>query len=107
MARSTAGDKRGTDTLAPRLAIVLDALIHEATHGDGDGITIAELHRLHELEAEGKRAPAAEIQRLRRKWLAALERFLSSLAPSERLRLEGAIHLLGDDLDRLGRGALG
>lgn len=37
----------------------------------------------------------------------AVETLISSLAPSERLRLEGATHLLGHDLDRLGAGALG
>jgi hypothetical protein len=34
------------------------------------------------------------------------EKFIATLAPAERLRIEGALHLLGDDLDRLGRGAL-
>ena len=35
------------------------------------------------------------------------EKFVATLAPAERLRFEGALHLLGDDLDRLARGALG
>jgi hypothetical protein len=34
------------------------------------------------------------------------EKFVATLAPAERLRFEGALHLLGDDLDRLARGAL-
>jgi DNA-binding MarR family transcriptional regulator len=37
---------------------------------------------------------------------AAVERFISRLGPSERLRLEGAAHLLGHDLDRLSNGML-
>jgi DNA-binding MarR family transcriptional regulator len=36
----------------------------------------------------------------------AVEALISSLAPSERLRLSGAAHLLGTDLDRLGAGAI-
>lgn len=35
-----------------------------------------------------------------------VEMLISSLAPSDRLRLEGAAHLLGTDLDRLGAGVL-
>lgn len=38
--------------------------------------------------------------------LGALESFISQLGPSERLRLEGALHLLGNGLDRAGRGML-
>lgn len=34
------------------------------------------------------------------------EKFVESLSESERLRVEAAIHLLGDQLDRLARGAL-
>jgi DNA-binding MarR family transcriptional regulator len=37
---------------------------------------------------------------------AAVERFISHLGRSERLRLEGAAHLLGSDLDRLSDGML-
>lgn len=37
---------------------------------------------------------------------AAVERFISRLGRSERLRLEGAAHLLGSDLDRLSNGML-
>jgi DNA-binding MarR family transcriptional regulator len=36
----------------------------------------------------------------------AVERFISQLGRSERLRLEGAAHLLGRDLDRLSEGML-
>jgi DNA-binding MarR family transcriptional regulator len=36
----------------------------------------------------------------------AVEMLISSLTPSDRLRLEGAAHLLGSDLDRLGAGVL-
>jgi DNA-binding MarR family transcriptional regulator len=36
----------------------------------------------------------------------AIEGLISRLAPSERLRVEGAAHLLGDDLDRLTGGLL-
>ena len=34
------------------------------------------------------------------------EKFVASLPESERLRVEAAIHLLSDQLDRLARGAL-
>jgi DNA-binding MarR family transcriptional regulator len=37
---------------------------------------------------------------------AAVERFIARLGRSERLRLEGAAHLLGSDLDRLSAGML-
>ena len=37
---------------------------------------------------------------------AGVERFLAELGPSERLRVEGAAHLLGRDLDRLAGGML-
>jgi DNA-binding MarR family transcriptional regulator len=37
---------------------------------------------------------------------AAVERFIAGLGRSERLRLEGAAHLLGRDLDRLSSGLL-
>jgi DNA-binding MarR family transcriptional regulator len=69
----------------------------------GTGLVEGGKRNLFVLTVRGR----AMLERMRQARVRALERFVAALAPTERMRLEGALHLLGDDLDRLSRGALG